>query len=174
MLDSTRRYFRFLPFILCLGLVFSISSQTVFGQSLAYETLLKTLYEDGMEVLKPEEIEDLSQFQILDTREYNEFKVSHLKGATCVGFDDLDLDKINKLDKTKPVLVYCTVGARSQDVGFKLKDLGFENVYNLYGGIIHWVNEENPVFEGQEETDRVHTYSKIWSIWLDKGERVFD
>ena len=86
----------------------------------------------------------------------------------------LDIEKIKALDKSKPVLVYCTVGARSQDVGFHLKSLGFKEVYNLYGGIIHWVNEKNPVYREDLMTTKVHTYSKIWSIWLENGESIFD
>ncbi|MDN3202715.1 rhodanese-like domain-containing protein [Algoriphagus sediminis] len=153
---------------------FLLSSHALSGQSLAYEALLNTIYRDKVTLLKPEQIQNLNSYQILDTREKNEFEVSHLNGASCVGYDNLDLEKIKTLDKNKPVLVYCTVGARSQDVGEKLIDMGFKEVYNLYGGIIHWVNEENPVFHNDDQTDQVHTYSKTWGIWLNRGEKVYD
>jgi len=153
---------------------FLVSSHGLSGQSLAYKTLLSTIYRDKVTLLKPEQIQNLNSYQILDTREKNEFEVSHLDGASCVGYDNLDLEKIRTLDKNKPVLVYCTVGARSQDVGEKLIDMGFKEVYNLYGGIIHWVNEENPVFQNDDQTDQVHTYSNTWGIWLNRGEKVFD
>lgn len=146
----------------------------IFAQSLAYKTLLGTLYDDDFPVVRPENIQDLSSYQVLDTREKDEYEVSHLKDAIWVGFDTFELEELQKLDKSKPVLVYCTVGARSQEIGKKLSELGFSNVSNLYGGIIHWVNEGNLVYRDAMPTDQVHTYSKTWGIWLNRGEKVYD
>ena len=50
---------------------------------------------------------------------------------------------------------------------------GFKKVYNLYGGIFHWVNEGRTVFANGKPTLRVHAYSKPWSVWLTKGEKVY-
>jgi rhodanese-related sulfurtransferase len=143
------------------------------AQSIAYKTLLSTLYDSDFPVVKPEEIKDLSNYQVLDTREKEEFDVSHLQDSQWVGYDTFDFKKLEGLDKNKPVLVYCTVGARSQDIGKKLKEEGFNNVYNLYGGIIQWSNEGLPLFKDNKPTDKVHTYSKTWGIWLNKGEKVY-
>jgi rhodanese-related sulfurtransferase len=96
-----------------------------------------------------------------------------LKGAKWVGYDTFDLKSVAGLDKNKPILVYCTVGARSQDIGKKLVGAGFENVANLYGGIIHWSNESMPLFKDGQLSNQVHTYSRTWGIWLEKGEKVF-
>lgn len=143
------------------------------AQSLAYKALLSTIYTHDFPLLKPEEISDLSNFQVLDTREIDEFEVSHLKGAKWVGYDTFDFSNVEDLDKEKLVLVYCTVGARSQDIGEKLKENGFKQVYNLYGGIINWSNEGLPLFNEEKPTKKVHTYSKSWGIWLTKGEKVY-
>lgn len=143
------------------------------AQSIAYRTLLSTLYDKDFPVIKPDQIEDLSKYQVLDTREIEEYGVSHLKNARWVGYDTFDLKKLEGLDKNKPVLVYCTVGARSQDIGEKLKQEGFTDVYNLYGGIIQWSNDGKPLFNENQPTNKVHTYSKSWGIWLNKGEKVY-
>jgi predicted sulfurtransferase len=45
---------------------------------------------------------------------------------------------IEALDKEKPVMVYCKSGGRSARAASILKDKGFENVYDLDGGIIGW------------------------------------
>ncbi|MBN3519964.1 rhodanese-like domain-containing protein [Algoriphagus lutimaris] len=143
------------------------------AQSIAYRTLLSTLYDSDFPVLKPSEINDLSEFQVVDSREKEEFEVSHLKGAHWVGYDTFDLANVADLDKEKPVLVYCTVGARSQNIGEQLKANGFKYVYNLYGGIIQWSNEGLPLYHEDKRTQKVHTYSKSWGIWLNKGEKVY-
>ncbi len=143
------------------------------AQSFAYKTLLKTLYDSEFPVIYPEEIERTDEFQILDTREKEEFEVSHLPNATWVGYETFSLQNVRNLDKNKPVLVYCTVGARSQEIGEKLKTAGFAEVYNLYGGIIHWANEDYPLYHNTRETNRIHTYTQAWGIWLKKGEKVY-
>jgi rhodanese-related sulfurtransferase len=144
-----------------------------FSQSTTYKALLKTLYDSEFPALKPEQITDLHKYQILDTREQAEFEVSHLEDAQWVGYDTFEMISVAHLDKTKPILVYCTVGARSEDIGKKLRTAGFTKVYNLYGGIIHWANEEQPLYHEDSITNRVHTYSMTWGIWLNKGEKVY-
>lgn len=143
------------------------------AQSLAYRTLLSGLYDGDFPTIKPEQVTKISDYQILDAREKSEFEVSHIQGAKWVGYDTFTLKNVANLDKTKPVIIYCTVGARSQEIGKKLQQDGFTRVYNLYGGLIHWVNEGKPVVSQGKPTQKVHTYSKIWGIWLEKGEQVY-
>jgi len=143
------------------------------GQSLAYRTLLSTLYDSDFPTIKPSELSTLEAFQILDTREKEEFEISHLQGAKWVGFDNFELKNVSGLDKNKPVLVYCTVGARSQEIGKRLSEAGFTKVFNLYGGIIHWSNESMPLYQNGSLTNQVHTYSRSWGIWLEKGQKVY-
>ncbi|PZX55667.1 rhodanese-related sulfurtransferase [Algoriphagus chordae] len=148
-------------------------SSDLAAQSVAYKALLSTLYDSDFPIVKPAELTDLSKYQIVDTREKEEFEVSHLKGANWVGYDTFSIDNVSGLDKNQPVLVYCTVGARSQEIGKKLKEAGFNQVYNLYGGLIEWANEKKPIFHEGSQTNKVHTYSKSWGIWLTKGEKVY-
>ncbi|MDF2158442.1 rhodanese-like domain-containing protein [Algoriphagus sp. CAU 1675] len=140
---------------------------------MAYKALLMTLYENDFPVLKPIEITDLDKFNVLDAREEEEFKVSHLPGATWVGFDTFSMKNVESLDKEKPVLIYCTVGARSQEIGKRLREAGFKQVFNLYGGIIEWSNQGRTLESDGKPTTKVHTYSKSWGIWLTKGEKVY-
>jgi rhodanese-related sulfurtransferase len=161
----------------CKGLLVIVGlfllTSTGYSQSLAYKTLLESLYDSKFPVVKPEQITDLTNYQILDTREKEEYNVSHLDGAIWVGYDTFSLKNVEGIDKNKPVLVYCTVGARSQEIGKKLQAAGFTQVYNLYGGIIHWSNETMPLESDNKPTQKVHTYSKSWGIWLKNGEKVY-
>jgi len=114
---------------------------------------------------------------LLDSREKKEFKTSHLKNAICVGYDFFNLDSVqSKLkNKNSKIVVYCSLGIRSEDIAEKLKKAGYTNVYNLYGGIFEWKNNDLEVLNSQEKpTDSIHTFSKVWSKWLKKGIKVYE
>ena len=114
---------------------------------------------------------------LLDSREPKEYQTSHIKNAIYVGYDFFNLDSIqHKLpSKDSKIVVYCSVGIRSEDIAEKLKKSGYNNVYNLYGGIFEWKNAHFKVYDFKEkETDSIHTFSKEWSKWLKKGTKVYD
>jgi len=78
-------------------------------------------------------------YVLLDVRTPEEFTSGHLKGAENYDFYNENFeDEIDGLDKKKKYLVYCKAGDRSRQAMFLMRDLGFEEVYNLEGGIIAW------------------------------------
>ncbi|MDG1730153.1 MAG: rhodanese-like domain-containing protein [Algibacter sp.] len=114
---------------------------------------------------------------LLDSREKKEFKTSHLENAIYVGYDSFNLKSIqHKLpNNDSKIVVYCSLGIRSEDIAEKLKKAGYTNVHNLYGGIFEWKNNDLEVFNSQEKaTDSIHTFSKGWSKWLKKGIKVYE
>jgi rhodanese-related sulfurtransferase len=110
------------------------------------------------------------KMHLLDTREGREYEISAIKGAIHVGFLFFSKRKIETVNTNDLIIVYCTIGARSETIGARLKKNGFQNVYNLYGGIIQWVNEGLPVYHNNKKTAEVHVYSKKWGVWLNKGK----
>ncbi len=77
--------------------------------------------------------------QILDVRTPEEYMEGHLEKAINKNWYDSNFsNKINELDKTKPVLIYCEAGGRSETAAQKLTELGFKNVIQLKGGIEDW------------------------------------
>ena len=62
------------------------------------------------------------------------------------GYKSFDADALAGVKKSAPVVVYCSVGYRSDQIAAKLIKLGYTNVHNLYGGIFDWVNTGYPVF----------------------------
>ena len=113
---------------------------------------------------------------ILDAREPEEFRVSHIKGALNVGYNDFSSEEkqLQNLDKTKPVVVYCSVGIRSEKIGEKLKKAGFTNLKNLYGGIFEWKNKGFPVIDSTgKKTENIHIYGKMWGQYLSAGNPVY-
>jgi len=141
------------------------------------EDLLKKYNDNDVPYITVEELASpKTQAIIFDTREPKEFKVSHLENAVCVGYDNFDIAKVEKLhpNKNKKIVVYCSLGIRSETIGKKLMKAGYTNVYNLYGGIFEWKNKSFIVIDSEEkETNKVHTYNRDWSKWLKKGEKVF-
>jgi len=114
---------------------------------------------------------------LLDTREATEFETSHIPSAIFAGYSTFSSEEITAAieDKSARIVVYCSLGVRSEIIGEKLKKAGFTNVQNLYGGIIEWKNKDFIVVDAQgNETENVHTSSKTWSKWLKKGNKVYD
>lgn len=117
-----------------------------------------------------------SDITVLDTREYEEFAVSHLPTAQYVGYSNFSSEEIltSIPNKDQPIVVYCSLGIRSEEIGEKLKKAGYTNVKNLYGGIFEWKNKNYPVLDMDgNESENVHTCSKLWSKWLTKGNKVY-
>ena len=101
---------------------------------------------------------------------------SHIKSAINVGYNDYTSEEkqLQNLNKNIPVVVYCSVGIRSEKIGEKLKKAGFTKVKNLYGGIFEWKNKGYPVFDSAgKETENVHAFSKHWSQYLNAGKPVY-
>lgn len=113
---------------------------------------------------------------LLDSREENEFNVSHIKNSIYIGYNAFDAEKTVAKFKNRndTIVVYCSIGVRSENTGVKLKKLGFKNVFNLYGGIFEWKNQGNEVVDNNNNvTEKVHAYSKEWSKYLLKGKKIY-
>lgn len=107
---------------------------------------------------------------LLDAREMKEYKVSHIPGARYVGYDDFDESTLDGIDKEQRIIVYCSIGYRSEKIGEKLRKLGYENSYNLFGSIFEWANAGQPLVDNEgNTTHKLHTYNKKWSKWVNEG-----
>lgn len=77
--------------------------------------------------------------QIIDVRTPGEFEAGNIAASTNVDFyGDNFKNELAKLDKTKPLLVYCKSGGRSGKAASMMKAMGFEEVYDLKGGYSGW------------------------------------
>ncbi len=86
----------------------------------------------------------------VDVREDNEYSEGHLLGSIHIPLGKL-AGRITELDKYKgqPVIVGCRSGHRSASACARLRQAGFEQVYNLKGGILAWRNVNLPIEHGQ-------------------------
>jgi rhodanese-related sulfurtransferase len=138
--------------------------------------MLKTLLKHDVPEISVDSLKKcINNVILLDAREKKEFDISHIKGARYVGYDKFNIESIGDLPKDKRIVIYCSVGYRSEKITEKLRAAGYTNVMNLYGGIFEWVNQGNVIVDNTDSpTLKVHAYSHSWGIWLRKGERVYN
>lgn len=87
-----------------------------------------------------------SEGTVLDVRTPGEWEEGVIANAEKMNYQADDFSsQVEKLDKTKPVFVYCKRGGRSAGAAQVLKEKGFTKVYNLDGGITAWMDEGNEV-----------------------------
>lgn len=152
-----------------------IQSTASIAQSKSFDVLLRSLIKKTVPIIKVQELKSKStEVVLLDARELDEFEVSHLKNARHVGFNNFSLESIEDIPKTAPIVVYCSIGVRSEKIGEKLLAAGYTNVKNCYGSIFEWVNQGNEVVDMQNKpTKKIHAYNKKWGVWVNKGEKVY-
>ncbi|MHB8862596.1 MAG: rhodanese-like domain-containing protein [Pirellulaceae bacterium] len=81
--------------------------------------------------------------QLLDCREPQEWEYCHLAGARHIPIGQIPW-RCSELDATRPIVVYCHHGMRSQAVCEFLIQRGFSDVANLTGGIDAWSCSVDP------------------------------
>ena len=87
--------------------------------------------------------DDSVDFQLIDVREEHEFDMCNLEGD-LIPLGNL-LTDIEKIRKDVPVIVHCRSGSRSAAAINELeKRFGYENLYNLKGGIMAYSKEIDP------------------------------
>lgn len=158
-------------------LVFLLFIPLLFFSQKTIPLVLKKLNKNTVSYIYTKDLKSTDQYIFLDSRESKEYNVSHIKNAINIGYDHFDGKNFLRLvpNKESNLIVYCSIGVRSEDIGEKLQKLGYKNVRNLYGGIFEWKNTGNSVVNSQNvETEKVHTFDKNWSQYLKKGERVYE
>lgn len=85
--------------------------------------------------------------QLLDVRTAGEFHSGHINNALLSDWNNkTEFDRrISFIDKNKPVYVYCLSGGRSAAAAAKLRSIGYENVFELKGGINAWRAANKPL-----------------------------
>jgi rhodanese-related sulfurtransferase len=154
---------------------FFLISINIYSQSMGYEAMLNTLLKKSVEPIKISDFKNEKSYILLDTRSKKEFNISHIKNAQWVGYEEFNINKMRNVSKNTCIIVYCSVGARSEQIGEKLYNAGFKNVKNLWGGIFQWVNEGQPILDKKGKlTNQIHAFSPEWGIWLSNGEKIYN
>lgn len=98
-----------------------------------------------IQLVTPQEMKsllELDDVQLVDVRTPEEYAEGFIENSQNIDYNSPTFDQdITKLDKTKPVMLYCRSGGRSAKCAKKLKDAGFIKIYDLDGGISKWQHE---------------------------------
>lgn len=89
-----------------------------------------------------EKLDNGEPVKVIDVREPDEAEICDI-GAELIPMGNI-LDRIDDIPKDKPVVVHCRSGKRSGKIVEKLEEHGFDNAYNLAGGILAWADEIDP------------------------------
>lgn len=112
-------------------------------------TACQAQVKDGTQLVNPDVFEKTitaNKGQLIDVRTPKEFLSGHLKGAKNLHIYEKNFEQeVDKLDKTKPVYVYCKAGGRSAEAVEVLKEKGFKKIVELDGGIDAWNETKKPV-----------------------------
>ncbi len=167
----------FLRVVLLFSLSFLLLTQVTLADTVSekrWEDTLNMVREDFPRVqhISTDELatvlEEHKNFTLLDTREPEEYEVSHIQGAVLAeGVRDA-LKVLKDKSREDLVIVYCSVGYRSSSIANKLARRGFTNVVNVEGSLFKWANENRPVFSGDKVVDKVHPYDEDWGRLLDQ------
>lgn len=83
-----------------------------------------------------------STFKVLDVRTPEEFEKGHIEGAENINFYDADFkSKLEEIDKSAKIIVYCAVGGRSHKALKMMEKMGFSYVLEVKGGYNEWTKE---------------------------------
>ena len=135
----------------------------------AFDAKVAGMLQMDVPVIGVQELRNIQdEVHIFDARKRAEYEVSHIPGARYLGFDDFDPERLEGLPKDAPIVLYCSIGYRSEKIGEKLEKMGYTRVYNLFGSLFEWANRGFPMVDGQgRPTKAIHTYNKNWSKWVD-------
>lgn len=138
-----------------------------------FDKKVNSLIDYSVPTMSVEELaKNKKDMYIFDARELPEYEVSHIEDAAYLGYKDFDASRLGDIPKDAKIILYCSVGYRSEKIGEKLQELGYKNIYNLYGSIFEWINQGYPVVDKDgNPSKQVHTYNKQWSKWVN-GQKV--
>jgi rhodanese-related sulfurtransferase len=105
--------------------------------------------------------------ELIDTRTWKEYAVSHLPGAIWAKTPAQIRAAISDVPPTRSVVLYCSVGIRSSKAAAVLMKDGRRNVFNLRGSIFEWANEGRALEHDGKPAAAVHPYNRKWGVLLD-------
>jgi len=109
---------------------------------------------------------DFKNMLLFDAREKAEFETSKIVNAEWIGSDISEISRLDSIDRDTKIVVYCSVGYRSSLLVREMRRAGFNNTFNLYGGIFKWVNDGRLLNKDGTFTDKIHGYNRKWSRFI--------
>ncbi len=84
-------------------------------------------------------MKEKTDYILVDVRTPSEYEAGTIGNARNINWEDANFaNEISKLDKSKPIFIFCQKGGRSGEALNKMKELGFKEVYDLEAGYGGW------------------------------------
>ena len=160
-----------------LTVIFNLLLVSVCFSQHSIADVLQKYNDHSIPYVYPEALFAQKDIFYLDAREKKEFDVSHIPKSVYVGFDHFDstLFEAKTISKTSKIVVYCSLGVRSEKIAKKIRALGYANVSNLFGGIFLWKDKNGIIVDTDGiETQNVHAYSQSWGKYLNTGNKIYN
>jgi hydroxyacylglutathione hydrolase len=96
-------------------------------------------FQDVKDVAPEQVKKSQNDLVIIDIRENDEWtgELGHIDGAKLINLGNIP-DQFSQIPKDKPVVVVCKSGGRSARATAFLKQQGYDQVYNMFGGMTRW------------------------------------
>ena len=142
-----------------------------------FDAFLQAKLDFSVPIISIQEFKELQEsgtsIVLLDTRSEIAYNISHIPSSKRVGYDDFSIERVWTIPRDANIVVYCTLGYKSEQIGNFLTEMGFKNVQNLYGSIVEWVNEGGIVInENNKRTKKVVVKDKEKRHFLKKGHAI--
>jgi len=112
-------------------------------------------------------------YLLLDVRSPKEYAVSHIYQAHNAPNIEKALEILQAKSRQTPILVYCSLGYRSAELALELQNQGFSQVTNLAGSLFEWVDKDYPIYQGDNQVQKVHPYNLWWGRYLRSDYRSY-
>lgn len=101
---------------------------------------VKSFLKEGIPTIQISSVKEISNLRLIDVRRPDEFngELGHIQGAILKTLGPELTNFLATANKDEPTLFICRSGVRSAQAAGIAMDLGFKEVYNLEGGMIHW------------------------------------
>lgn len=143
-----------------------------------FESMVNALLQHDIDTISSNSLNEQmrnGEVILIDAREPDEYAISHINGAVNYGFQNQNTHLLEDIAKDSKIVVYCSIGKRSEDVARSLQQLGFNNVQNLWGGIFDWTNHGFEVQNAHgEQVLQVHPYNSLWGVWVNKLDKAYE
>ena len=109
--------------------------------------ITKSFLKDGIPTVTPKDVESIKEITLVDVRTPEEYvgELGHLKGSRLVTLGP-ELDSfLATANKQSPLIFICRSGGRSGKATTQAMGLGFENIYNMEGGMLAWNSLALPI-----------------------------
>lgn len=102
---------------------------------------------DGIPTVTPKDVMKLKDGILIDVRMPDEYigELGHIERARLITLGPELENFLKTADKTLPIIFICRSGARSGKATASALALGFENVYNMEGGMLAWNSLSLPI-----------------------------